>query len=267
MVNLIPFHNNKNIKIITIYGISNMKVAICLSGHLRTFEQTYQSIYEQLINKYDCDVFISTWKNLGNSFAYHANFKDGDDKNDPIINEETIVKMYRPVAIRMDDAEIEPVSNQLKKYYNEIRTKSRAHVAQIMCQLYKIWDCNCLKKEHEQKTGKIYDVVIRVRFDVYLKRIKLELMGNQIHLVPGYMGFTDFVFVGPSPMMDDLCDIYTVMSPQIPFHMFENLEHIWSTHILNNIIPTNVSGEVFEYVRYASGGIYDMFGKKIGDYQ
>jgi len=49
-----------------------MKIAICLSGHLRTFDKTFRSIKEKLLDVYDCDVFISTWNNLGNFFCYGA---------------------------------------------------------------------------------------------------------------------------------------------------------------------------------------------------
>jgi hypothetical protein len=243
-----------------------MKIAICISGHLRTFELTYPSLKQHILDKYDCDVFISTWKNLGNQFAYHCAYKNGIDKTDPIISEEDIRKLYKPVAIHMDDADTEPVTNRLKQEYNEKRTQNKAHLAQIMCMLYKIWDCNRLKKDHEQQTGKTYDAVIRVRFDVFLKRMELDKVGDHTHCISGHMGVADFMFVGPSKPMDDLCDIYTVMSPQVPFDMFENVEQMWATHIINNNIPFKTTGEVFEYHRYANSGIYDMFGKKIRDY-
>lgn len=243
-----------------------MKVAVCLSGHLRTFDKTHQSVLDQLLNKYNCDVFVSTWTNLGNAFAYHANYKDGADKTDPIISQEKIIEMYKPISIHMDNADTEPVSNQLKKDYNEIRTQNRAHMAQIMCMLYKIWDCNELKKAQEEKGGFKYDVVVRLRFDVYLKCVNLELTGHSVHFIPGHMGVADFVFIGPSQEMDNVCDIYTVMSPNIPFNQFENIEHMWAAHLMNNDIPFDVSVKVFEYLRYANAGIYDMFGKKVGDY-
>jgi len=244
-----------------------MKIAICLSGHLRTFDRTHQSLTEQLLDKYDCDVFVSTWKNLGNAFAYHCAYTKGADKEDPIIDESIVKDIYNPLAIHMDDAEVEPVSNKLKIDYNGRKTQNGAHMAQIMCMLYKIWDCNNLKKEQEEKQGFKYDVVVRLRFDVFLTRVMLELVGDDTHFIQGHMGVADFMFVGPSQGVDDVCGIYTVMSPQIPFDQFTNVEHMWQSHLVNNEIPTAISGgDVFEYHRYANTGMYDMFGKKLGDY-
>lgn len=244
-----------------------MKIALCLSGHLRTYEKTYESIYEQLYQKYDVDTFISTWQNLGNNFAYHANFVEGADKTDPIVDVETIKKIYNPISIVMDDSDTEKTSNELKKQYQGIQTRNGAKMSQIMVMLYKIWDVNRLKREYEEKSNFRYDVVIRCRFDVYLKPVKIEIALDKIHATPGHMGVTDFVFVGPSSLMNDLCDIYTVMSPSIPFSMSENVEQLWATHLINNNIPFKASWDVFDYLRYAAVGIYDSKGNKVGDYK
>src|SRR5258708_4664367 len=131
-----------------------MKVALCLSGHLRTYDKTYESIYEQLYHKYDVDTFISTWKNLGNKkFAS----EDPSAPVDTIVDVEIIKKIYNPISIIMDDAEIDPVSNKLKKEYESIKLRNGDKMSQLMVMLYKIWDANRLKKEYEEKNNFKYD--------------------------------------------------------------------------------------------------------------
>lgn len=239
-----------------------MKIAICLSGHLRTYEKTYQSIYDQLLNKYDCDIFISTWKNLGN-----IKFAGGNDtEKSEFVDIETIKKIYNPISIVMDDAETESISNKLKKEYEGLKLGNGDKMSQLMIMMYKIWDVNRLKREYEEKNNLRYDVVIRGRFDVYFKPPKIETALNKIQATPGHMGVTDFVFAGPSSLMNDLCDIYTIMSPRISFSMFENIDKIWSVHLTNNNIPFQVSFDNFDYLRYAPAGIYDNKGNKVSDY-
>lgn len=239
------------------------RVALCLSGHLRTYEKTHQSVRNQLLNKYNCDVFISTWENLGNKkYAVNDLSPEGE-----IVDTEIIKKIYNPVSIIMDDADTESTSNKLKKEYEGKLLGNGDKMSQLMVMLYKIWDVNRLKKEHELKNKFKYDVVIRSRFDVYFKTLKIETALDKIQSTPGHIGVTDFVFAGPSLFMDNLCDIYEVMSPDIPFNSsFQNIDQIWLTHLNNNNIPFQSSFDNFEYLRYADAGIFDSKGNKISDY-
>jgi hypothetical protein len=44
-----------------------MKIAVCMSGHLRTFENTYSSFFKNILSPYekDADFFIHTWNFVG----------------------------------------------------------------------------------------------------------------------------------------------------------------------------------------------------------
>ena len=41
-----------------------MKIAVCLFGHLRTYEHCWENLRKHLIDLYDCDVFMHTWSTL-----------------------------------------------------------------------------------------------------------------------------------------------------------------------------------------------------------
>ena len=52
------------------------KIAVQMFGHLRTFEHTYKSFFENLINPnkedgYEIDIFIHTWDKLEANATYH----------------------------------------------------------------------------------------------------------------------------------------------------------------------------------------------------
>lgn len=44
-----------------------MKLAVCISGQPRFFKSSYPSLKKHVLDKYDCDVFIFTWKKTDNS--------------------------------------------------------------------------------------------------------------------------------------------------------------------------------------------------------
>jgi len=80
-----------------------MKIAICISGHLRTFELTHQSLRRNVLDKYDCDVFISTWNNIGNT-TYHELYPKGFDESDERIKIDRVKEVYKPTSILVEDS-------------------------------------------------------------------------------------------------------------------------------------------------------------------
>ena len=46
------------------------KIALCLSGYLRTFEECYPSILKNIIADNDVDIFIHTYDKIGNSSGW-----------------------------------------------------------------------------------------------------------------------------------------------------------------------------------------------------
>ncbi len=38
-----------------------MKLACCISGQPRCFKSAYKSLKENILDHFDCDIFISTW--------------------------------------------------------------------------------------------------------------------------------------------------------------------------------------------------------------
>ena len=83
-----------------------MKIALCLAGQYRTFnnEVVQKTIKHFLLDQYDCDVYISTWKNRGVSLN-HGNILNQDDQSD-IIRSSDILN-YIPVKnIEIEDYDL-----------------------------------------------------------------------------------------------------------------------------------------------------------------
>ena len=61
-----------------------MKIAVQFFGHLRTFMDCYNSINENLLNRYDADVFFYTWDRLDhNTKTWHQFHLANNNPLDP----------------------------------------------------------------------------------------------------------------------------------------------------------------------------------------
>ena len=81
-----------------------MKIALCLSGHVRNIETTYESLKQHLLSLYDVDIFIDSWDTLGWRVEGQVNkeFK-GFDYFTPKINQEKIINLLKPKKYRFNN--------------------------------------------------------------------------------------------------------------------------------------------------------------------
>ena len=237
-----------------------MKIAVCLSGHVRTFELAQKSLRRNVLDKYDCDVFLSTWENMGN-IRYATHYKTGFDETDERINIDRIKDVYKPVSLLIEDGLSKDIE-KIKKPFEFIKTRNGANMDQTISMFYKMWNCNELKKKYEQEHNIKYDLTFRCRFDVYINNVNMEMSTKEVQFISGHCGFNDIVFVGPSNHMNDVCDLYTILSPNIPFIEFENAEQILHDHVVNNEIPYKISSAV-DYYFIKPAGVFSSQGQKL----
>jgi len=115
-----------------------MKIALCFSGHMRTYENAFPYIKTQILDSLNCDIFIHTIK----------------DNN---INWNNVVKNYNPKLITVAD-QIAFSDPYLSKY------KNNSNIS-VISMYYDIYSCNKLKKQYEKINNIKYDCVIRLRPD------------------------------------------------------------------------------------------------------
>lgn len=184
-----------------------MKVALCLSGHFRSFERTFPTLKSAILDQYQPDVFIHTWDTMG----FDGNRGDGHlIRAAP--NDQQLKGMYNPKKII-----IEPNKQWDTSKYHIKENIGVRNPAIMLSMFYSICQANQLKSELEKELGFTYDVVIRCRPDIYFENFlpKHEMQNcftNNSIYVPkfgNYNGINDQFAFGPSKIMDLYCDIYS----------------------------------------------------------
>lgn len=228
-----------------------MKVALCLSGQIRNWKNSFYSLEKEIIEKYKCDVFIHTWDTIGNTVPHDYrpdfNFEHSIEK----IDKEVITK-YKPKKIQIDNTDYD-------FFKNKIPNKNRFYNTLMMW--YGIYHSNKLKNEYEKERGIFYDVTIRTRFDTYFEHFEIsDFKPNTIYLPPNnnidnpftlsmkdrlnqdgpsYMPNDQFAY-GDAPSMDYYCMVYPIINKNIetytnhPEGMLS--QHLWSKNN-TNILP------------------------------
>ena len=207
-----------------------MKIAICFSGQPRFVSECYQGIKSNLIDvnrNHDIDVFVHTWysedsaekvlySNELSSFSGDAKIKSG------VI--EDIKKLYSPKKIITDEPKkiISDIcfDNASEKYFAGYSSSglTRKEFGDIKVNnLYSMWysilQSNLLKREYELFSGKIYDIVIRFRFDnicrrpIVLNDINPDFLYYQEMGQPDRM-ISDWINISSSKNMDTYSSIF-----------------------------------------------------------
>ena len=125
-----------------------MKIAVCISGQPRAYKQGYEYMKRNLLDKYDCDIFIHTWHNK-------------------VYGTEDVIHLYKP---KMWNTE-RPFSDGAfdAKYTNTPNAKGWPPTATISM-FYSMFQSLTLKTNYEIMHNK-YDWVVKTRFDYALNGI------------------------------------------------------------------------------------------------
>src|SRR3990167_6917008 len=163
-----------------------MRIAICISGFIRTWEHTKKSFMEQIYknNSITIDVFIHTYKQ--NYYEFTAG------KKDVTLTEDDFKKLFEGINVKYliiedRDKVLPEVIRQAEKYKHvsnyglpqkessDPNSKEIPIGVRTYDHLRKIHLCNESRKEYEKKNNIKYDLVVKTRFDVvYFNPVKWE---------------------------------------------------------------------------------------------
>lgn len=159
-----------------------MRVAVCLSGHLRTYRKTLLNLQRHLLNnrEHQFDLFVHTWDRMG---WYETN--DADAVHDETASElPYLMESLRPKAVV-----VEPKKEFLVPDFqlvSEHQIKPGTNGAHILSMYYKVQECDKLRRQAESKGGFIYDAVVRARPDLVLENnvplSKFELLDGVVYI-------------------------------------------------------------------------------------
>lgn len=152
-----------------------MRVAVCMSGHMRTYQKCYKALFEHLLNRYECDLFLYTWTRVTHNTRCWHDFNK--DYKGVYIDLEDIERTYNPTAFA---AERQVVKNKKKQWKSK---DAKYQYAGIQFQWEAAYKSNQLRKMHQVKYGVSYDAVVKIRPDVRLLRpIELNPRKNVVVL-------------------------------------------------------------------------------------
>ena len=79
-----------------------MKIAVQIFGHLRTFKECFPFLKKNLLDKYDCDVFMHTWDTIDHSTkTWHNNFMPNTNDNVELIKED-LISLYKIKKLKIE---------------------------------------------------------------------------------------------------------------------------------------------------------------------
>ena len=154
-----------------------MRFALCLSGDPRYFENSINSIIENIINVNKCDVFAHFWIRDKNTNEYKTLIENGAPNIDFMAEHchEFIEKLKSKIQFKVLETEINRYfqtdlfipDNFDDTNIEQIKSVKRFNIA-VQSQFYSVYEANNLKKLYEKKYGFTYDGVMRLRPDVLI---------------------------------------------------------------------------------------------------
>lgn len=199
-----------------------MRIALCLSGQMRTYKKCYPSLKEFILEPLKPDIFIHTWSDSGIT----TKIKKGAEFKTEEVTREELNKLYSPKSMIIEN---------FKKEYTEklkgvevpeiLKEKEPRNYKGTLPMFYKMQVCNELKSKWEKEKGFTYDLVIRLRPDLeFLEEIPKKVL-NQPEKVwhnnsedgnpSAFWQISDKFFLSNSRNMDSCCSV------------FENLKEYW----------------------------------------
>ena len=143
---------------------------------MRSFEKCYSSLLKFVLEPLNPDVFIHTWSlNEASTASWHNSHCNKISPIDP----NRIKSLYDPVSLSIEE---QPV---LSSNFNKV--VDGVNFFGFNCMYHSLGKANSLKLSHEIKTGSRYDIVIKIRPDVLLKKpipfnFNSALEANQIYI-------------------------------------------------------------------------------------
>ena len=173
-----------------------MKIAVCISGQPRAYAQGYEYMKRNLLDKYDCDIFIHSWHNK-------------------VYRSLDVVELYNPVDFMIE--------NTLSKSFYDSKFTNTPNAAgwpphATVSMFYSMFQSLFLKTKHELLFNK-YDWVVKTRFDYAINGvIPFEQLDKNKLYIPNCrmtpmrdFGNDQFAF-GSNMVMTDYMSTYLYMN-------------------------------------------------------
>jgi hypothetical protein len=176
-----------------------MKIAIQISGHLRSFRQTCKT-FSKAFGRYSPDVFCHTWDTMGHGDAVWWT-PTGDSNRDPV-NENVqneLTEILKPKKLKVESQlqYVAPEPHLGVKGYSAVRNQYNGIKA-----------ANEMRIEYEKETGCLYDVVIRTRYDIlYTNALAQKELESASHAGREVGSLSEILFFSNPERMNKICSL------------------------------------------------------------
>jgi SAM-dependent methyltransferase len=149
----------------------NLKIAVCISGHMRTFEQTYHSFINNILSPYKetADIFINTWETVGAPASKHGSDQSVVNKKTELIIPQ-INELIKPKKINIETYEsardaIAKLNNDAKMAQVDKDHMPNGNLLSYGSMLYSLKQTGKMLDNYERENNISYDIIIRLRSD------------------------------------------------------------------------------------------------------
>jgi hypothetical protein len=239
-----------------------MKIAICFSGLMRTYRETYQNYVDSILKPnahHEIDTFISTWtiEQSNNSMEWARRQAWFGDEARPFpenaINYHQIQEYYKPTALEVE----KPIVFHTDWYIDT----PGCHPQSLSSMWYKIMMADRLRQQYEKLMRIRYDAVIRIRFDtmmpfvlevdkLYLDSLYIPSM-MQPPLFPDLEWANDKFAVGNSELMTKYADWFNCVPALVAAGVPIQPEVLLAAHLKGQNAPYTPWGCEMELIRPA----------------
>lgn len=159
-----------------------MKVALLLSGLPRKVEEGYKATWKNIIDNYDTDVYLHTWKDN----TWGCNWEDVlNIYNTPQVKSIHIQSPFKFTKYKVG----------IKLPHNDTsRPLPEYDVMSCFRQFPMFYSWQKIFQDYLDNSNENYDCVIRSRYDMYIHRQELDLINldlNKLNHGPGGRGYDD----------------------------------------------------------------------------
>ncbi|MDR2667385.1 MAG: hypothetical protein LBB34_04745 [Holosporales bacterium] len=243
-------------------AVPNLKIAVCFFGHLRTYEKCAVSLRENLLNGYDCDLFMHTWTTLDSpTQAWHGGYYE---KVPGQTNKDDIINVYGEFKGLETEEQI-PVDK------GEVKTK----VCEQSCFSISIWGLeasfhsmhrsNKLREKYQIENNIKYDFILFVRPDILLKtRFIIQRFTEVLPQAKIERGFftavNAFLPIMTGPESFGSFDILFFGTPIVISDIMKNITECWRRFKQNTIIEYCQEYEMINMIIECGWQPYYMIG-------
>lgn len=219
-----------------------MKIAICLTGQMRNYEDTFASLKRNVLEKYECDVFIHTYESRGwtlnsnrSSSSLGDYVVDGFDRISPQVDTTAVFNLYNPVKLVIENwIAIEPILKNSCSFISPDRYRGPTENPMNVWSQWRKWYL-CLNDIIE--TGINYDYIIRYRPDMYIDN-PISFPKDDCISIPvefSYDIISDVFSVGKMDLMKRYLSIYQYAKEIYDTTNIEWNPHVFLLYYLNSI--------------------------------